>query len=373
MGLPPNGSRTLKTWPEVKENLDPRHQPTQLAPDGQPSDLPDRSRSPLNTINLNSHNGSANQAVETHLPQAQASEGRRLRSRASRTKIKCTFGPSSKQKTPVRNSPPPASTLNEADYNTCQDEHEMATLLREIDRVRSEAHSPAHSPRRNHDLPPSQAPMSLKDGDEDVSRRPTSRRKQMCRFGPYRRSGPRHASPDHDSPLNQTGQAHHELSQQRKEKTLKKQDMVIIPEPSRSNLLGPLIECPPGLPPIGPSRVTLMAPMRRSPFDRYRKGPSAPLPITVKKPRFAPPPLGISEEERDAQITAEVDEILTKLLAERRWEEITANSSKESPRILTKEDCMNMFIATGIPPPGALRGVYKWASSADDDPPSPPG
>lgn len=32
------------------------------------------------------------------------------------------------------------------------------------------------------------------------------------------------------------------------------------------------------------------------------------------------------------------------------------------PRIHTKEDCLTFFCATGVPPAGALWGVYRWVA-----------
>lgn len=57
-----------------------------------------------------------------------------------------------------------------------------------------------------------------------------------------------------------------------------------------------------------------------------------------------------------------MDEALRELQAERNLARITANASAEAPRILTKEDCLVLFRATGVPPPGPLWGVYRWAA-----------
>jgi hypothetical protein len=107
-----------------------------------------------------------------------------------------------------------------------------------------------------------------------------------------------------------------------------------------------------------------MPPMYRSPFDRYRKLP--PAPARAYPNRFTLHRLGISEADLDVRLSSEVDERLHTLCAERRLDELTASSS-EFPRIMTKEDCMTLFNATGIPPPGALFGVYRWASTSGDD------
>jgi hypothetical protein len=62
-------------------------------------------------------------------------------------------------------------------------------------------------------------------------------------------------------------------------------------------------------------------------------------------------------------VNSEVDELLHTMRAERRQENLTASSSVELPRIMSKEDCMTLFNATGVPPPGALWGVYRWAAN----------
>ena len=195
-----------------------------------------------------------------------------------------------------------------------------------------------------------------------------SRRKQKCRFGPGIGRAAGHASHHLDQMTDLTGQTHRHQTQNQTQRTSGEvRGRNTLPVPCRWNPLGPLIENPPGLPPIGPSRVTLMPPMRSYPLDRYRKAPVAPPPSSHKPYWTAQQRLGISEEELDAQIAAEVNEILPRLRAESRWEAITASSSKESPRILTKEDCRDLFTATGVPPPGALMGVYRWAFDEEED------
>jgi hypothetical protein len=98
-----------------------------------------------------------------------------------------------------------------------------------------------------------------------------------------------------------------------------------------------------------------------SPFDRYRKVP--PAPPTANPNRFVLQRLGISEEDLDAMVNSEVDELLHTMHAERRQENLIASSSVELPCIMSKEDCMTLFNATGVPPPGALWGVYRWAAN----------
>ena len=72
--------------------------------------------------------------------------------------------------------------------------------------------------------------------------------------------------------------------------------------------------------------------------------------------------MGITEEELQARVKVEVDSLLCGMKAEREWERIVASSSSDSPRVLSKEDCMTLFRATGVPPPGPLWGVYRWAA-----------
>lgn len=113
--------------------------------------------------------------------------------------------------------------------------------------------------------------------------------------------------------------------------------------------------------PLGPCRVTLTLPSLNvgRPFARYYGTvPEAPRPPAN---RFALRRLGITAEELDARVSREVDEALTEVCTELAMERLTANASPEAPRILTKEDLMAFFRATGIPPPGPLRGVYRWA------------
>lgn len=58
----------------------------------------------------------------------------------------------------------------------------------------------------------------------------------------------------------------------------------------------------------------------------------------------------------------EIDEELRVIMAERRLAHIT---SFDFPRILSKEDCLVLFEATGVPTSGSLLGVYKWATDAE--------
>jgi len=91
-----------------------------------------------------------------------------------------------------------------------------------------------------------------------------------------------------------------------------------------------------------------------------------PAPPRANPNRFALQRLGISTEELEARASAEVDELLLTMNAERRLENLAAGPS-EMPRIMTKEDCRTLFEATGVPPPGALRGVYRWAFDPESE------
>jgi hypothetical protein len=101
----------------------------------------------------------------------------------------------------------------------------------------------------------------------------------------------------------------------------------------------------------------------RTPFDRYRyKETSPPRPAQQLHRQF-----GISEREFEDRIAEEVDELLTEIENERRK---TLLETLPFEGVLTKEDCRNMFSATGFPQSGSVRGVYHWAFNLDD-PPSP--
>lgn len=97
-----------------------------------------------------------------------------------------------------------------------------------------------------------------------------------------------------------------------------------------------------------------------TPFSRYYATAAEP-------PRSNPirPPherLGLSEAEFDARVAQEVDEELRMMRLERQLNRITANSSPEAPRVLTREDCMIIFRATGAPTHNSLYGVWLWAA-----------
>lgn len=113
-----------------------------------------------------------------------------------------------------------------------------------------------------------------------------------------------------------------------------------------------------------PDRVTLTPPVRSnlSPFQRYyATAPEAPRPVR----RAAWVRLGISEETFNRRVTQEINEALREMAAERALARITEGASVEFPRVLSKEDCLTLFNATGVLTSGSLYGVYRWAADLD--------
>jgi hypothetical protein len=77
--------------------------------------------------------------------------------------------------------------------------------------------------------------------------------------------------------------------------------------------------------------------------------------------------MGITAQEFEANVTQEINEIIQQANTERLLERIfptLPNTSGADPpsRILTKEDCLSLFRATGEPSSGSLLGVYRWAA-----------
>lgn len=74
--------------------------------------------------------------------------------------------------------------------------------------------------------------------------------------------------------------------------------------------------------------------------------------------------MGLTEQEFDDKVTEEVNEQLRQLRAERLLDRLLppASTSSMTPRILTKEDCLQLFRATGVPTSGSLVGIYHWAA-----------
>ena len=120
---------------------------------------------------------------------------------------------------------------------------------------------------------------------------------------------------------------------------------------------------------ILPDRPTFMhfAPVRRSPFEKYLKKPC---------PADQPPPppfrpvharLGISEEEFEARLKEEIDEVLIAEAETRRQaREVDRAPPPPSPSppltVMTKADGLRFFRDREFPTTGSLLGVYWWAA-----------
>lgn len=113
--------------------------------------------------------------------------------------------------------------------------------------------------------------------------------------------------------------------------------------------------------PYAPARVTLTLPAgpNRTPFDIY-KASAAEAPKPNPK-RFILRRLGLTEEEFDAKVAAEVDDLLRTYGHERQLEHLFASSSA-APRVLSKDDLWTLFHATEFPTSGSLLGAYWWAA-----------
>ena len=113
-------------------------------------------------------------------------------------------------------------------------------------------------------------------------------------------------------------------------------------------------------------RVTFIhpdLPPSRSPFDRYYHA-------VANRPRlnpnrFALRRMGLTEAALQENADREATELLRESFAERRLEQLFPPESIASPvpSILTREECMQLFVDTGVPTTsGALLGVYRWAA-----------
>ena len=119
-----------------------------------------------------------------------------------------------------------------------------------------------------------------------------------------------------------------------------------------------------------PDRPTFFhhTPVKRSPFARYLK-----LPVEDRPPSVPPAHvrLGLSKEEFDSRLTAEIDEfLLTEREGRRRDKESAGNvpSSSElklSPHALTKEGALRFVEDHGLPRTGPILGVLWWALDID--------
>lgn len=122
-GLPPNGHHRLE------------------AP--APHDQEKRTLTPINCntlpqVGIERKEGES----KTHPVQEELREEQGRRSRASRSKIKCKFGPNSKQRETSRGALSSTRDTNGPERGDTHDSDEIEELLREIDRARREDHSP---------------------------------------------------------------------------------------------------------------------------------------------------------------------------------------------------------------------------------------
>lgn len=236
-----------------------------------------------------------------------------------RTKQKCHFGPNKAHK-----SRHPTQLEQQTVESSVE---EMDVLLREIDTA------------RRQDLQP--RPVLLNPSNT----RPRSRSKRKCEFGPSKQKDKTPRSTDADTnqgdiptraPANNTQEGY--------------------PEPYQRTH-------------IPADRVTLMPPgppgasSSRTPFDYYKAtAAEAPRPNPY---RFVLQRLGITEQRFDEELTREINERVSEARAECRLEQRfvpNPNNEERVPRILTKEDCLCLFAATGVPTSGPLEGVYRWAA-----------
>ena len=279
----------------------------------------------------------------------------------SRPKAKCKFGP--------KQRPHPGEEHRDPDQQE-EEIHEIEALLQEIDSTRQQD-CPSNTPQRG-----------IQDAEEEPhqaqANRKQRRTKRKCRFGPYSRrkadvtrtpspSGNDDSAPlrEEDPPPPPAGNAQDQRqSPPRHFAPTWRQDIrVINPCPhnwANSSNHQDTYAHPQDLTPIGPDRVTLEPPATHGQSSRYR--PTAAEAPRPNPNRFALARMGISEEELNRRVDLEVDEALCDMQAERRLARITSGVDPGLQRVLSKEDCLTLFRATGVPPPGPLWGVYRWAA-----------
>ena len=193
-----------------------------------------------------------------------------------------------------------------------------------------------------------------------------SRCKVKCRFGPNRSSVPQTTTPFVDSlppsivAPQDPAQASsvHQRSEWSKFANLMPSSSELQENPSEDEEAGPSN--------TAPCRVTLRPPgiRNRSPYaGHYGIPPEPPDPPQPNPNRFAYQRMGLSQETLDARVTAEVNEFLWEARAERQLVNIFL---PDVQRILSKEDCLTLFRATGVPHhEDALFGVWRWAADLD--------
>jgi hypothetical protein len=104
----------------------------------------------------------------------------------------------------------------------------------------------------------------------------------------------------------------------------------------------------------------------RSPFARYLGLPE----VATRPPPFrsVPERLGLTEEAFEANVRAEIDDVLLEFEEERRRaREGDGVSSTPTPpppplSVMTTEDGLRFFRNRGFPTTGPLLGVYRWAA-----------
>lgn len=69
--------------------------------------------------------------------------------------------------------------------------------------------------------------------------------------------------------------------------------------------------------------------------------------------------MGLTEEEFNARTSQDVDELLAEIELSRRQELL---EQLPFERVLTKEDCLQMFRVNGHPTTGPMLGVWRWAA-----------
>lgn len=115
-------------------------------------------------------------------------------------------------------------------------------------------------------------------------------------------------------------------------------------------------------------KVTFTHPSQHySPCGRYHNE-------TVTEPaldpyRFIHRKLGLTAMEFEERVTNDIDEMLAEIERERRQALL---ETLPFERVLSKEDCRQMFRESGAPPPtSSLLGVYRWAMESTPPPTDP--
>ena len=304
---------------------------------------------PLEELQINNFTRIHNQTAPTRPLQPPPQETQRPK---SRPKAKCGFGPQRRRQRRKENEDP--GTPTSLDHSS----DDLEALLKEIDRLR-------HGPTQTSD------PITLQATDLDPPRQPTtnertqvncltnlwnrapkSRPKIKCRFGPA--SGPRRDCSDAGTSNDEAARPLH--------------------VPRRSTEEDPPPRRDPNASPLAANRSANTEPAahctdhHRAPADRVTFFSPNPLLRTADDPnpsRFALNRLGITAEILDARVSEEIETSLLESLRERRLNRLFPPESLASsvPRILTKEDCMQLFSTTGVPTGSSLMGVYRWAAN----------